>query len=111
MKLTEREVELISKIDRNRFWRRRGAWVGLVMALVAWFLASYFEWSSNSSGIVIGMVLGFAIVYLASAYSPGRADDKLNDVLQRYVNNDPEALRQLSTVKSAGTSEKQAQSF
>jgi hypothetical protein len=109
MKLTNTEIELISEIERSRFRRQRGAWIGLVITLVAWFSVSYFEWLSNSSSIVIGVFLGIAIVNLASAYSSVRADDKLNDVLQRYVNNDPEALRQLSTVKGENTLEEQEQ--
>jgi hypothetical protein len=110
MKLTKREIELIANIEKSRLRRRRGAWTGLVSTLVVWFAASYFDWLSNVSSMVIGLCLGFAIVNLASAYSAVRADDKLNDVLQRYVNDDPEALRQLSSGQEQSISEGQQKS-
>jgi hypothetical protein len=62
-----------------------------------WFAASYFDWLSSTLFIVIGFFIGFAVVNIASAYSAVRADDKLNDVLLRYVRSDPEAVRQLSS--------------
>ncbi len=106
MKLTKREIELIAGIERNRLWRRRGAWIGLVTVLLAWFATNYFEWLPDSSSIVIGIFLGAAIVNLGSSYSTVRVDDNLNGVLQRYVNSDPEALRQISSVRNRMVSSK-----
>ena len=98
MKLTKREIELIADIETSRNRRRRAAWVGLIIVLASSFALSYFNWFAGSSSTLIGVLLGAAIVNLLNAYSTIRVDDKLNDVLQRYVNSDPDAVRQLASV-------------
>jgi len=97
MKLTKREIELISNIENSQLQRRRAAWIGLVSAIVVFIAASYFNSSSSELSLIVGLVLGAAALNFASAYSTLRSDDKLNDVLLRYVRSDPEALRQLSS--------------
>lgn len=42
-------------------------------------------------------MLGGFLVGQAAEYSSARSDDKLIDLVQRYVNSDPEAIRQLAT--------------
>ena len=53
------------------------------------------------------MLLGAATVNLLNAYSTIRVDDKLNDVLQRYVNSDPDAVRQLASARRKNDPEAQ----
>jgi len=107
MKLTKREIELIAGIETNRNRRRRAAWVGLSIVLAGWFALNFFDRFTGSSSTLIGMLFGAAIVNLANAYSTIRVDDKLNDVLQRYVNSDPDAVRQLASAVNKGDPEAQ----
>lgn len=111
MKLTRREIELISNIEHSRLRRRRFAWIGLVSALVVLTAASYFDWSSSELYMVIGLLLGSAAWSVDRAYSAVRIDDKLNDLLLRYVRSDPEALRQLSSGQDHSTPQGQQKSI
>jgi len=97
MKLSPREIDLISDISRSRRMRGIGAWVALGIVLFGGGALMYLNVLADSSSIVIGIFLGVAITNVASAHSNVRADDKLIDILQRYVNSDPEALQQLSS--------------
>jgi hypothetical protein len=110
MKLTKREIELISNIENSRLQRRRVAWIGLVSAFSVLIAASYFDWSSSELSLIIGFLLGFAALSVASAYSTVRTDDNLNDILLRYVRSDPEALRQLSSGQDQSIPQEQQKS-
>ena len=86
MKLSKREIGLISDIEKSRRQRRLGAWISLLLIPIFWMA------DSEISGIVSAVV----IVHLIHEYIGIRPDDILIDLLQRYINSDVEAVRQLS---------------
>ena len=87
---------MVSKILKNRRDRKLSAWLGLAAALAAFIGALYFDLDFDSLGPVIGVFLGISGAELTSVYFRVRPEDKLLDLLQRYINNDPEAVRQFS---------------
>jgi hypothetical protein len=96
MKLSDREIEMISNIPKNRRDRKLGAWLGLATALAAFVAVQYFDFHHESLGPVFAILLGFSTGEVARAHFRVRPEDKLIDLLQRYVNSDPEAVRQFS---------------
>ena len=97
MNLSNREIEMISDISKARRHRRIGAWLGLATALIVFVGTQYFDFGRESLGPIVGIFLGLAVAELSSAYFGIRSEDKLVDLLQRYINSDPEAIEQLST--------------
>ena len=103
MKLTDREVEIFLNYSKVQRGRRIGAWLGLVVAFCAYILVSYFDFHLDSLGMVFGIFLGISIVELTTQYFRVRPEDKLINLLQRFINSDPEALRQV--LERPGTDE------
>lgn len=96
MKLSRREIELIADIPRSRRRRKAGVWLGFVTALLV-FLAlpsAGIHWESMSA--FIGLMLGVSASQLIGTNFGARPEDRLADVLLRYVNDDPEAIEQLA---------------
>jgi hypothetical protein len=96
MKLSSREVEMISNIPKARRDRKLSAWSGLIIALVALIGVHILDYWVSTLGLFIAVLVGFSIGKLAAEYFRVRPDDKLIDLLLRYVNDDPEAVAQLS---------------
>ena len=96
MKLSDREIETISNIPKSRRDRKLGAWFGIAMALAIIVAVQYFDFDHGSVAPLIGALLGFSAAEVTGAYFRVRPEDRLIDLLQRYVNSDPEALRQIS---------------
>ena len=96
MKLSEREIELISDIAKSRSKRKFGAWAGLITGMFLMTAVVYFDFNLDSIGPVLGIFLGVAVATLAREYFGIRAEDMLIDLLQRYVNDDPDAIQQIS---------------
>ncbi len=99
MKLSAKEVKLISDVSKNRKQRKWGAWLGFLTAtglLVATEGFGIFPSLRESSILVIAVVATFA--HLIHVYFAVRPEDKLVDLLQRYINRDPEAVARLSWV-------------
>ena len=97
MKLSAKVLKFISEIETRRVRRRRDAWTYLVVAFLLVVLSNNVEVFSslaNESLLFIGIAV--AAMYLAHTYFAVRPDDKLVDLLQRYVNQDPEAVAQLA---------------
>jgi hypothetical protein len=92
MKLTDREIELISNIPRNRRNRRLGLWLTMASILIMVVVGSYIDYD----GTAVFMFLGGFLGGQAAAYFSTRSEDKLIDLVQRYVNSDPEAIRQVA---------------
>ena len=94
VKLSKKEMEVITDIEKSRRQRKLGAWIGLLLIPNAW------KMDVPMSGIISAVV----IVHLIHVYIGIRPDDKLIDLLQRYINSDVEAVRQLSDKPKAGES-------
>ena len=99
MKLTAKEVELLSGVAACRKRRKWDAWVSflLVIALMIAVLG-YGVFPSFAESQFLGMAAGASVAYLIHVYFAVRPEDKLIGLLQRYVNRDPEAVAQLSGV-------------
>jgi len=96
MKLTDREVEIVSSYSTVKNRRKIGAWLGLATVVAFWIGQYYFD-RLDSLGPVIAVFLGISAAELASLYFRVRPEDKMVDLLQRYINSDAEALAQFSS--------------
>jgi hypothetical protein len=100
MKLTARELELVADAPKRRQRRIRNAWVAFAGVIAPVIVVNGFDpfpWKFDSS--TIGLGVSAVVVNLIHAYFGVRSDDRLVDLLQRYVNHDPEAIEQLGTRK------------
>lgn len=97
MKLSNREIEMISDISKARRHRRIGALLGFATALILFVGVQYFDSASESLVAIIAILLGFSAAELPSVYLKVRTEDKLIDLLRRYIDSDPEAIKQLSS--------------
>jgi hypothetical protein len=103
MKLTDRELEIFSSYSAIQRKRKAGAWIGLGFIVVCW-VAIYYTDRFDSIGDVLAIFLGFITAELASLYFGVRPEDKMVDLLERYINNDAEALKQFSLKRSSEAS-------
>jgi hypothetical protein len=103
MKLSAKEIEIFSQIEKNKKWRRINAWINLVSIPVILYIASLLNLVPPFPMALVGTIVGFTVANLANVYFGVRSEDKLIDLLQRYVNRDPEAISQMS--EASGTSE------
>jgi hypothetical protein len=92
MKLSDREMEIISSIPKNRRNRRLGLWLSIAGILIAVVAGPYIDYDVTTAITMLG---GF-LAGQAAGYSIARSEDKLIDLVQRYVNSDPEAIRQFA---------------
>jgi hypothetical protein len=92
VKLSDREIEIISSRPKNRRNRRLGFWFATASILIALVISAYIDYDLTT---VIAMLGGF-LAGQAAAYSGARSEDKLIDLVQRYVNGDPEAIGQFA---------------
>jgi len=96
MKLTANEVKLLTALSKRHKRRKWDGWFSF-LATVALIVATYgygmfpslIEWP------FLGIAAGGAATYLMHVYLAVRPEDKLIELLQRYVNRDPEAVAQL----------------
>lgn len=93
MKLSDREIELISNIQKNRRSRSLNLWFATAGIFIALIVGSYTSYDVTMTIAILG---GF-LVGQTAAYPSTRSTDKLIDLARRYVNSDPEAIRQLAT--------------
>ena len=98
MKLSDREIEIISGMPKNRRLRRLGVWFAAASVLIALVVNFYIDYDL---GPVITMLSGF-MVGQAAAHHSARSEDKLIELVQRYVNSDPEAIRQFAMRTDTG---------
>ena len=96
MKLTDKELELLTNIESRRRARKLGAWIALIGAVALVLVTAKFGWLPSLTGSgVPAVLLGAAAAHLAWVYSSARPEDRLMELLQRYVNQDPDAVQQL----------------
>ena len=97
MKLSTRELKILSEIEPRRVRRRRDAWIYLIAAFLLVGITNNVEmFSSLGDESILYVGIAVAAMYLAHTYFAVRPEDKMLDLLQRYVNQDPEALAQLA---------------
>lgn len=102
MRLTDREVEMIRRIPKRRRDRKLGAWLGLAAAVAVFGLFQAFGSQYELLGPLIGVLLGFSTAEVARAHFRVEPEDKLIELLQKYVSRDPEAVRQVSMRVGSG---------
>lgn len=96
MKLTAKEVKLLSEFEKRKRQRRLDAWTALILAAFVLVLTEAFGfWPSLRNTGLQGVVIGVLVTHLIHVYFAARPSDKLIDLLQRYVNKDAEAIAQL----------------
>jgi hypothetical protein len=86
VKLSNKELRLISDIQKSRKARKIGGWITLLLIPISYI------WYPQVSGVITAIV----VTHLIHEYLAIHPDDELVDLLQRYVNSDPEAIVQLS---------------
>lgn len=97
MKLSANEVKLISEVETRCVHRKWGAWISF-LTVVALLVATdgYGMLPSLRESSLLYIAAGAALPHLIYVYFVVRTEDKLADLLQRYVNRDPEAVAQIS---------------
>ena len=95
MKLTKREIDLITGIEKNRRRRKNGVWWTVLVLLVTWFVLPLIGIEKETVFTLVAVAFGIAFSDYVNNYIRVRSEDKLIDLLQRYVNGDAEAIRQL----------------
>jgi len=103
MKLTANEVKLLSNVARRRQQHRLDAWTALLLAAFSLVLTEGFGLlpSLRETGLQ-GLIFGLLVAHLIHVYFTVRPSDKLIDLLQRYVNEDAEAITQLHGTNPSG---------
>ena len=104
MKLSEREIALIADIEKSRKQHKTGALVFLLFVPIWWYGMPLIGMEQDTVALITALLLGFGVAYLANVYFGIRPDDKLIDLLQRYINDDAEAIQQLSGKSEIGGS-------
>lgn len=105
MKLSARELEFLSEVETRRVRRRRDAWIyliGVILLIILTNTVEVFAALDDVSILSLGIVV--AVGYLAHIYFAVRPEDKLMELLQRYVSKDPEAVAQLAESKTPAES-------
>lgn len=92
MILTDREIKIISSIPKDRRHRRLSLW----LSAAAIFLAVLINFNVDYDLTITIAMLGGFLGGQAAAYSGSRSDDQLISLVQRYVNSDAEAIRQIA---------------
>ena len=95
MRLSDKELKLLAEIEKRRSDRKRGAWLNLVVVILLSIAASSGLQALQEQWVLLGLLMVFAVAYLANVYFAVRPEDKLMVLLQRYVSQDPEAVVQI----------------
>ncbi|MHA7817842.1 MAG: hypothetical protein ACX93N_15300 [Pseudohaliea sp.] len=96
MRLTAREIEYL--LDRRARSRRRSqaTWSFFLSSLALLVSNLWFRWLDEPYHVIPVLAVVFGASLLCSHYFATNPDEKLLDLLERYVRHDPEAVRQLS---------------
>jgi hypothetical protein len=97
MKLSARELKFYSEVETRFVRRKRDAWLSLAGVILLIVLTENFALFSGLGDVwIFSLVIPVAVGYLAHVYFAVRPEDKLVELLQRYVNQDPEAVAQIA---------------
>lgn len=96
MKLSAKEIDLLSDLKKVRRQRRFFAWIVASVTLVA--LIALYSMETNLDALIpaLSAFFGMAVFLLADDLLGVRTEDPVEDLLLKYVNNDPEALQRIS---------------
>ena len=102
MELTSREIDALRRIDQRSSAAKGLGW-GLLFSGAVFFVndtgANWFGRSEVSFSVVF-LLTGFFM--LCAVYFQTSPNDRLLELLKRYVNNDAEALKQITEASSIG---------
>jgi hypothetical protein len=97
MKLSARELKFLSEVETRHLRRKRDAWLYLIAVFLLIVLTNNVEvFAALDDTSILGAGIAVAVIYLVKLYFAVRPEDKLVELLQRYVNQDPEAVAQLA---------------
>lgn len=101
MRLSEKEIEYL--LDRSARSKRRttALWSFFLSSLVLLVSNVWFRWLDESYLVLPPLFVATGFSLLCSHYFAIDAEEKLLDLLQRYVRHDPEAVQQLSAWQQA----------
>lgn len=96
VKLTLKEIDLLSNISKARRQRKFFAWIIASVTFVA--LVALYNMDTYLDALIPALTafFGIAVFSLAGDLLGVQTEDPVEDLLLKYVNNDPEALQQLS---------------
>lgn len=100
MKLSKKETEILLELDSYQKKRRKASWANVATLLAIWAILTYLDGVSDQ---MIGLLMGISIVALIQALrveSQVCPEDKLLQLLRRYLNRDAEAIMQISSARA-----------
>lgn len=99
MELTAKEIEALQVIDRGRAGPKIAGWTVLFWGCVFFVNDAGGDWFSKleTSYSVVFLLTGLFV--LSSAYFHTSPSDRLLELLKKYVNNDAEALQQITLAR------------
>ncbi len=102
MKLSPKEIEIFSQIEKNKKQRRLNAWMNILAIPAYVLMVQFFELRDSLPFMLGGALVGLSMANLSHVYFGVRSEDKLIGLLQRYVNRDPDAIQQFSDAARSG---------
>ena len=99
MQLSAREIEAVKGIDRRRTALKSAGWSSLIVGAVLFANDAGLDWfiRAHVSLSVVFLLIGFFLI--TAIYFRSSPSDHLLDLLRRYVDNDAEALQQITKAK------------
>ncbi|MDH3512708.1 MAG: hypothetical protein OER85_17840 [Gammaproteobacteria bacterium] len=100
MKLSKKETEILLELDSYQKKRRKASWTNVATLFAIWAILTYLDRLSDQ---MFGILMGISIVALIQALrveSQVSPEDKLLQLLRRYLNRDAEALMQISSARA-----------
>jgi len=97
MKLSARELKFLAEVETRHVRRRRDAWMYLISVFLLIVLTNKVEvFAALGDTSILSVGITIAVIYLVHTYFAIRPEDKLVELLQRYVSQDPEAVAQIA---------------
>lgn len=91
MKLTNRELDLVKSIDHLQRQKIRGL-VGLVIVLVVYWILRYVGVLRELDVPFDSLLMFYLAFHVVGAFSNIHREDRIVELLRRYVNDDSEAI-------------------
>ncbi len=102
MKLSSKEIEMFSQIEKSKKRRRINAWMNSLAIPVYILIVKFLDFGDSLPFMLGGALVGLSLANLSHVYFGVRSEDKLIGLLQRYVNRDPDAIQQFSDAARSG---------